>query len=208
MSKDSTFLFNTIAPIYGLFFRMQKKLYRRVIDQVVNDIDLKSYKNILDVGCGTGALCSVLVENGLSVTGVEPAEKMLRIAKHQVKNCHFMQASVLDSLPFEDKSFDVSIASYVAHGLHKDDRMKMYQEMSRVTRHKVIIYDYNQNRSFLTSLIEWLEHGDYFNFIKVAKSELQDCVSDMKKCFKEVQVINVDSKAAWYICTPIESEAK
>ena len=202
MSKDSTFLFNTIAPIYGLFFSMQKKLYRRVINQAINDIDLNNYKSILDIGCGTGALCSVLVEKKMDVTGVEVAEKMLRIAEKQVKSCHFVQANVLETLPFDNNAFDVSIASYVAHGLKKDDRQKMYQEMSRVSRFKVIIYDYNQNHSLLTTIIEWLEQGDYFSFIKIAKSELQNCVYDMRKCFKDVQVINVDSKAAWYICTP------
>lgn len=79
----------------------------------------------------------------------------------------------------------------------------MYAEMSRVTKSRVVIYDYNQKRALLTSVIEWLERGDYFQFIKDAENEMKNCVSEMKECFSEVKVVDVDSKAAWYICTPI-----
>lgn len=204
MSKNSMLLFNSIAPVYGLFYEMQKSRYGEVIDRVSDELDLTLYDTVLDVGCGTGALCSVLNEKGLLVTGIDPADKMLRIAKKQPENksITFIQANVLEQLPFASKSFDISIASYVAHGLQKNERKLMYAEMSRVSKNKVIIYDYNQKRALLTSIIEWLERGDYFNFIKEAKEEMEQCVSDMKECFSEVRVVDVDTKAAWYICTP------
>lgn len=183
---------------------MQKNRYGEVIDRVSNELDLTLYDTVLDVGCGTGALCSVLKEKGLLVTGIDPAKKMLGIAKKQPENksITFIQANVLEQLPFASKSFDISIASYVAHGLQKNERKLMYAEMSRVSRNKVIIYDYNQKRALLTSIIEWLERGDYFNFIKEAKEEMEQCVSDMKECFSKVRVVDVDTKAAWYICIP------
>ena len=140
-------------------------------------MDLTAYKTILDVGCGTGALCSVLSSKGLLATGIDPAEKMLNIAKKQSGNkaVNFMQANVLEKLPFDDNFFDISITSYVAHGLQKNDRKRMYAEMSRVTKNKVVIYDYNLNRALITSIIEWLERGDYFQFIKDAESEMKEC---------------------------------
>lgn len=204
MGKESSVLFNAIAPIYGLFYHRQKKRFQEVIDRVSSELDLSIYESILDVGCGTGALCSVLREKGLSVTGMDPAENMLQIAKMRTANndIRFIQANVLRRLPFEDKSFDLSIASYVAHGLQKSERKQMYIEMGRVTKNKVIIYDYNQKRSLPTSIIEWLERGDYFGFIKTAEHEMKNCVSEMKGCFSEVRVIEADIRACWYICTP------
>lgn len=205
MSKaNNNFLFNFIAPVYGLFFNKQKSRYREVLARFLPDWRQQGYASILDVGCGTGALCSVLNEAGLFVIGVDPAEKMLAVAKGQPENqaIRFLQANALEGLPFDDKSFDLSIASYVAHGLQKSERMKLYAEMSRVTRGKVIIYDYNQNRSPLTSFVEWLERGDYFRFIKNPKGDMEDCVSEMGKCFSEVRVLDVDKRAAWYVCTP------
>ena len=168
-------------------------------------MDLASYHTVLDVGCGTGALCSVLNGKGLSVTGIDLAERMMDIARRQPENekVTFIQANVLERLPFGDKSFDISIASYVAHGMQQEERKQMYFEMSRVTRDKVIIYDYNQKRALLTSMIEWLERGDYARFIKDAENEMKSCVSEMKGCFSEVRVVDVDTRASWYISTPV-----
>lgn len=198
-------LFDTIAPIYGLFYNIQRRRFEEVVSRASKELDLNLFKTILDVGCGTGALCSVLNDKGLLVTGIDPADHMLRVAKSKSENkgVIFIQADVLKRLPFEDKSFDISIASYVAHGMQKNEREKMYAEMSRVTKEKVIIYDYNQNRGLSTSLVEWLERGDYFRFIRVAEKEMKNCTADMKLCFSQVKVIDVDTRAAWYICTPV-----
>ncbi len=202
--KYSNFLFNAIAPIYALFYKSQKKSFRRVISGVACDLDLSTFDTVLDVGCGTGALCSVLREKGLSVTGIDPAEKMLRIARKQQENrdITFMSADVVETLPFADKTFDISMASFVAHGMLKSDRQRMYAEMSRVTKDRVVIYDYNANRSWVISLVEWFERGDYFHFIKVAEDEMRNCVAEMNACFQDVRVVDVDKRAAWYICTP------
>lgn len=205
--KKSNFLFNTIAPIYALFYKSQKRSFRRVIARSEKDLDIGVFDTILDVGCGTGALCSVLFEKGLEVTGIDPAEKMLKFARRISGNrgIDFIRADVLETLPFANHTFDAAIASYVAHGLRADERKRMYKEMSRVSKKAVIIHDYNANRSPMTSLIEWLERGDYFRFIRVAEQEMRHCVSDMEECFSEVRVINVDRRAAWYICTPKET---
>ncbi len=203
--KDHHMLFNTIAPIYGLFFTRQKRKFSEVLERVQPELDLASYTNILDVGCGTGALCSVLHQLGLEVTGIEPAKKMLSIAKRKTKgqDINLMQANALEGLPFAKDAYDISIASYVVHGLLPDERKRLYKEMGRVTREYVVIYDYNQKRSALTSFVEWMEGGDYFRFIRSAEKEMKGCATELKACFSEVRVINVDVRAAWYICTPL-----
>ena len=71
----------------------------------------------------------------------------------------------------------------------------MYLEMSRIAKEYVIIHDYNKEGSLLTWIIEWFEGGNYFQFIKVGESEMRDC-------FSQVEIINVHTKANWYICKP------
>lgn len=195
-------LFNRIAPFYGLFYSYQFKHYSKILKTVRPDFDLSQYGSIVDIGSGTGALCRALMEEGLQVVGVEPAKNMLKVARRKTPGCDFVQGDVLAALPFDDKSFDLSIASYVAHGLIKEDRKKMYQEMARITGERVIIYDYNDRTSPFTSLVERLEGGDYFQFIRYALQEMEECVDEMKLCFAEVQVVNVSHRAAWYICKP------
>ena len=202
--KKSNLLFNIIAPIYGLFYNSQKNRFNKIFDEVQKDCNILKYEKIIDIGSGTGALCSVLNERGMKVTGIDPAKNMLEIAinKPENKGIDFIQASALKNLPFDNKSFDIAIASYVAHGLKTDERKRMYAEMSRVAKEFVIIYDYNDNRGILTSIIEWLEGGNYFNFIKNAEPEMKDCLVEMKSCFSDVHIVNVDVRANWYICKP------
>ncbi len=200
--KKSNLLFNLIAPIYDLFYNYQKRRYEKIVEKVKNEVEVASFDSVIDVGCGTGAMCSVLKDKGMDVTGIDPAIKMLDLARKKPENkgVKFLQANVLEGLPFDDQSFDVAISSYVAHGLESEERKRMYAEMSRVAREYVIIYDYNNEKSILTSIVEWLEGGDYFHFIDHAESELKECLVEMKACFSEVRTIQVDVRANWYIC--------
>ena len=198
-------IFSGIAPLYGLFFARQKRHYAAVLDDVRSSVDLSLYMSVLDVGCGTGALGSVLSDRGFAVTGVDPVRGMLDIAARKLAGASagkpsanpvaLVQASVLERLPFDDNSFDVAIASYVAHGLSAPDRQRMYAEMGRVARHLVVFHDYNMHRALLTDIAEWLEGGDYFEFIKAARSE-------MEQNFRSVRVVDVGPHAAWYVCVP------
>lgn len=190
-------LFDLIAPAYGLFFHYQKRRYRDILKRMSGEAFPSTDLKVLDVGCGTGAYCAVFHEMGFFVTGVDPSRKMLDIAsrKPENKNVTFLNASVLKPLPFPDKSFDISISSFVAHGMKPADREVMYAEMRRVTRDLVIVHDYNDTRAIAIDFMEWLEGGDYFNFIVVVKHEL-------RKAFAHLRIVNVDNRAAWYMCSP------
>lgn len=190
-------LFNRIAPVYAWFYQRQRRRFRQVIEGARGLFDLAAHETVLDVGSGTGALCSVMRDMGMQVTGVEPAGRMLAAARRQPGNhgIDFLQADALKGLPFADKAFDIVIASYVAHGMGPQERQRLYREMRRLSRRHMIIYDYNPRRSPIITLAERLEGGDYFNFIRVAPDELRACCAGL-------QVIYVDRRAAWYICTP------
>jgi len=195
--KPSNFLFNFIAPVYGLFYNSQKKHYSKSIDLLSKHININDYTSIIDIGCGTGAMCAAFDEKILSVTGVDPAIKMLNIGKRKKenKNIIFLECNTCEKIPFEDKQFDLSVASFVAHGIQPRERKILYAEMSRLSKHYVLYYDYNEKRSLLTSIIEWFEGGDYFNFIKTVKTELNDS-------FQSVVEIKSAKRASWYICKP------
>ena len=188
-------IFDSVAPIYGLFFNFQIKYFNKIQARASKEINLDEYASILDIGCGTGALCKTLDDKGLKVTGVDPSEGMLKQAKKKLAatDVDLFKMIPRDRLPFDDNSFDVAITSYVAHGLKPDERIKLYKEMRRVSKDIVIIHDYNSERALLTTIIEWLERGDYFNFIKIAKEQMTDV-------FGKTVEINVDTRASWYIC--------
>lgn len=190
-------LFDRIANAYGIFYRIQVKRYGSAIGKASKNVDLSGCRDVLDVGCGTGALCAAFRKRGFNVTGVDLSARMIEVARGKKGNegIGFAEANVLEGLPFADKSFDVSIASFVAHGLQPEERRAMYREMARVTRRMVIIYDYNGKRTIITDIAERLEGGDYFNFIKTAESELRDS-------FMNVRKLDIGSFSAWYVCEP------
>ena len=187
-------LFNIIAPVYGLFFGYQVRSFRTVIDKGSSPLHIAEDDSFLDVGCGTGALPFVLSERGYHTTGVDAAPRMITLAKknNTGNKTRFAVGDVRNKLPFDDQSYDIVIASYVVHGMYRKDRIKLYDEARRLARKMIIFHDYNRKRSLGSDLIEWLEGGDYFNFIKIAESEL-------KEHFGNIQVIPVGKKSAWYV---------
>lgn len=193
--RNHPYIFQLIAPIYGWFYQSQKQNFLKEVPFIMEQSMIHKGQTILDVGCGTGALSSAFSEFGCSVTGIDPVIGMLKIARRKDKNqtVNYVVGNVLDGLDMEDNIYDVSIASHVAHGLTKQNRMLMYQEMKRVTKNKVLFIDYNQKRNVFVSMIEWLEHGDYFNYIKEVPNELE-------KTFGNVTVVPLYKYVSLYIC--------
>lgn len=194
MKNKDKILFTTIAPVYGLFFNYQKRRYRNLLREVQVSLDLPSPTQILDVGCGTGALASVLYELGHQVTGIDASWKMIDIARRKTapQNIVFQLADGTEKLPFQDKSFQVAMASFVAHGLQPEARRKLYGEMERVSSNYIILSDYNQQRNWLVSLAEYLEGGDYFEFIQVVEKELEERFGNLK-------IIPTGKRSALYV---------
>ena len=194
-------VFDLIAPVYGLFFNYQVRYFKKIQERASQEIDLEEYESVLDIGCGTGALPKTLHDRGLRVTGVDPSPGMIGQARKKLRgtSIELREIRAGEDLPFDDKSFDLVITSYVAHGLQPKERIDLYREMRRIARKAVIIHDYNDKRALLTTIVEWLERGDYFNFIRVAKEE-------MEGVFPRIKEINVDTRASWYICYCDEGE--
>jgi ubiquinone/menaquinone biosynthesis C-methylase UbiE len=201
--ENNDWLFNLIAPVYGWFYRKQKRKFLKIFLKTSNQVNLGNCKNVLDIGCGTGALCSVMADLGYIVTGVDSAANMLKVAKKKTKKqqINYFLGNASSGLEFENDSFDIVIASFVAHGLCLEDRLKLYQEMARLAKRIVIIHDYNNVRNLGITIIEKLEGGDYFRFIREAKLEMSNCLAKNKKKFNsDIRIINVDKYASWYLC--------
>jgi ubiquinone/menaquinone biosynthesis C-methylase UbiE len=96
----------------------------------------------LDVGCGTGRTLSWLLEHqpGIKLFGIEPSQGLLNIARQNLPGANVTQGSG-ESLPYDDASIDVVMASAIMH--HVDDPRQVIDEMFRVSRKAVLISDHN-----------------------------------------------------------------
>jgi ubiquinone/menaquinone biosynthesis C-methylase UbiE len=87
---------------------------------------------LLEVGAGTGRLLAALSTRGWTVSGIDPAPRMLELVRVRVPSAsdRLILASV-EALPFEDESFDVLAAIGV---LEYVQTMPALREITRVLR--------------------------------------------------------------------------
>lgn len=131
LSKD---WFDKQAPVYDekdviLYSKYGKISCQNICDYLKN----KEYKNLLDIGCGTGYLIDLLSKDSKSkFTGLDLSPKMIdECNKKKIKNSKFVVGKS-DELPFEDNSFDIVICSQSFH--HYPETDKPLKEALRVLK--------------------------------------------------------------------------
>jgi ubiquinone/menaquinone biosynthesis C-methylase UbiE len=110
-------------------------------------------KQYLDIGCGTGNYTVALEKKGLSFTGVDPSEVMLKEAKQKSKTINWLQGTA-EQIPAEDNSFNGALGILTLH--HWQNIGEGFKELFRVLKPK-------RKLVFFTSLPEqtlgyWLSH--------------------------------------------------
>ena len=123
-----------------------RKLYRFINDkkdkflafQTITNIlpYTKNSDSVLDIGCGNGYTTALLKrKTGMKVSGIDIID---------CNNSEFeFQRFNGESIPFEDKKFDVSYYAYVLH--HIVNPVELLKETLRVTKRTVIIMEDTPN---------------------------------------------------------------
>jgi len=90
-------------------------------------------QQVLDVGCGPGALTSELVRRlgPAAVSAVDPSEAFVAAARERHSGVSVRRAAA-EQLPFGDQAFDAALAQLVVHFMA--DPVVGLREMARVTR--------------------------------------------------------------------------
>jgi SAM-dependent methyltransferase len=192
-------LFDLVALPYDLFHRSQRRSFRRVFRTHGGALGLAPGATILDIGCGTGALASVLAEKGYEVQAVEPSRGMRARARRHFngRGVVLEDGNPLHGLPFPDRAFDLVISSHVVHGLRTADRAVFYREALRVSKGLLVFHDFPP-RSLRHGwphvyIMETLERSDYRRFIRTGGAE-------MRRVFASVEISLVGTGSAWYVC--------
>ena len=107
----------------------------------VVDLSLEAFHGttVLDVGTGTAVFAEAFAGRGLRVTGIDPNEELLSVARTFVPDGQF-QVGTAEELPFEDGSFDLLVMAHVLH--ETDDPLLALREAFRVARLRVIVLEW------------------------------------------------------------------
>lgn len=101
-----------------------------VLDPVMlQRVDARSYVRALDVGCGEGRFCRLLEQRGITVTGLDPTQRLIDEAVRRDPHGDYRNG-VAESLPFAEDSFDLVI-SYLSL-IDIEDYRTAIKEMARV----------------------------------------------------------------------------
>jgi ubiquinone/menaquinone biosynthesis C-methylase UbiE len=105
---------------------------REILDPALDDLlgDVSGL-HILDVGCGEGRYARHLAKRGAIVTGIDPVEEFIGIAKERDPKSTYL-VSRAESLPLGNKSFDV-VLSYLSL-VDIPDYVSASREMCRVLK--------------------------------------------------------------------------
>ena len=136
---------------------------------IASELEKEDYNDLLDCGCGTGPMISLLYENDSSknYTGLDITPKMIEVAKN--KNLEGVNWVVGDceNLPFEENSFDAIICSNSFH--HYPNPQKFFNSAKRVLKPggRLILQDYTAPKFILwimnhteMPLANLMGHGD------------------------------------------------
>lgn len=119
-----------------VFEYVQKRAIRRTINS------LQGVSTILDLPCGTGRLTKLLSDKGYKVVGFDISEAMLRYASQRMDDYKLFKLFALGSaenLCIRDSSFDCIISFRFFCHIPSNSRVKILQEMKRVSKRWIII---------------------------------------------------------------------
>jgi SAM-dependent methyltransferase len=121
--------FNVGADAYDRFMGR----YSTQLAPVFADFAAVAGEQVLDVGCGPGALTGELVRRlgPAAVSAVDPSESFVAAARER-HPAAAVRLAAAEQLPFEDRAFDAALAQLVVHFM--SDPVAGLREMGRVTR--------------------------------------------------------------------------
>jgi SAM-dependent methyltransferase len=132
--KDHWASGNDYEPYVGRWSRL-------VAREFIDWLGVPKGRAWLDVGCGTGALTSTVLQmaDPSKVKGLDRSEGFVAYARAQItdKRADFEVADA-QALPVEDKSYDVALSGLVLNFVPKPE--KMIAEMTRASRGLVALY--------------------------------------------------------------------
>lgn len=141
------FPLNLLRTLYNPF---RVGYAKKIIDQIKINPEKIS---VLEVGCGGGILSEEIAKMGFIITGIDPAEQSLEIARAHAKESQLnirYENGAGESIPYPDCSFDVVLCCDVLE--HVQDLTKVIAEISRVLKNSgIFIYD-TFNRTYLSKI--------------------------------------------------------
>ena len=131
-------LYNSIGKGYNT----TRQPDSRIVDKLIELLNLPSGSTIADVGAGTGNYSNAIAKRGYKIIAIEPSETMQFQAQPHADVSWITAAA--ESIPLEDNIVDGAIVMLALH--HFQDISAGIKEINRITRGRIVIFAFEQNK--------------------------------------------------------------
>ncbi|MFX1313725.1 MAG: corrinoid protein-associated methyltransferase CpaM [Promethearchaeota archaeon] len=136
------------------------KIKRYISDNLINKND-----NVLDIGMGTGTFAILCAKKGVFVTGIDYSEKMLEVAKKNIKLEGVNEGIQIIKMPvieldeqFSDESFDKITAMLSLNELYQKEQDYCLRQIHRILKEngEFILVDEVKPKNFWKKVIYFI----------------------------------------------------
>lgn len=113
--------------IEGFTGGVDPEYVEQIIPMAVEEVS--GAQRVVDIGCGEGQVARAIAATGVSVTGIDPVERHIELARERGGGPDYRLGRA-DSLPARDGEFDAAVACLVFE--HIDDLNASVAEVARV----------------------------------------------------------------------------
>lgn len=148
-----------LTPLYDLVLKwvIQEERFKR---DLLQRAALQPGQRVLDLGCGTGTLTTMLKQTQpkVVVVGLDGDSQVLAIATAKSKRAGvavLLTQGMAFDLPYPDNAFDLVVTSLVIHHLARPNKQRAFAELFRVLRPGGALYvvDFGQPHTPLATAI-------------------------------------------------------
>jgi SAM-dependent methyltransferase len=147
----------------GRYERIAEQLFPAA-EVVVESAGLTADERVVDVGCGTGNAALLAAERGASVTGIDPAQRLLDVAAASAAerglNATFLPGDAAD-MPLDDDSADVVLSVFGV--TFAPDPQAAAAEIERISA--------SEARLLLTA---WIPEGPISQAVRLARQTMTE----------------------------------
>ncbi|MCL2091915.1 MAG: methyltransferase domain-containing protein [Micrococcales bacterium] len=153
----------------GVQGRVARWFYRAVLTT-----DVPAGCRVLDVGCGTGRLLSLLAERGAVGSGVEIAPEMVAVARRANPQMDIRQGTAED-LPFADATSDLVVTCLAYHHLDAPERFLAEAARVLVPQGRLVVAEPRLGllRRPLNALFRAHDHVERFGSLAEIRGDLE-----------------------------------
>lgn len=156
-----------LLPFYDPVLKLMggESAHRQLIDQA----HLQPGQRLLEIGCGTGNLTTLVktLYPGVEVVGLDPDPKALERARRKAGRQRVsieLDRGFSDELHYPDESYDRVLSALMFHHLNRDEKKRSLHEIHRVLRSAGSLHlldfggAHDRSDGFLAHLLQRSEH--------------------------------------------------